>query len=666
MTTPPLSSPSGEIIDEGWRSLEKMLGELRDLTHTASSPDDFYARLMQIVVGPLGLGGGVVWQRLANGSVQAIYQQCPDVIQLLDDRESQRFHLALVEIVGRTKQSQHAAARSTVQGIVNPTSCTLLFLPIVQGARSEYVLEFFTTERIASEALTGLLSVLEAVAHQASEYHRLELTRQLELQLSGNEQLRSFALRAHAQLNLMATAMTIVNEALLVLSCERAAVLQVIGRKARLLAISGSDGFERRSEVVRSLERLGAISAVAGPLQYPTTEELPVEIERPLAAYVDQGHAQQLHLIPLERMIFDRSDQESGEANAIVGILVLERFQGTDEVSSQQVIAQFSQHAAVALDNAVLAHRWLWFRWMSNWIGEGVIRKRARAWQRSALAGLCVLVIIASLWPVRFQLAATGRINPRVRQDIFAPAAGIVTEIHIREGEQVAEDAALLTLRSPALELQISELTGKRQATEAALASARSLRLHANSTEIERARSAADEEELKATLAGLAAQYEILDQQRRALVVRSPQAGKVITRDLQQRLMGRPVNPGDLLMRIAAVDAKWQLELDLPEYRLQDLLHAQQTQSQPLKIRYLIAAAPVESHHATLESIRDAAQLNDARQPVIPLIAALDSETPPDARPQATVYAQIACGHRPLAFVWLHDIWEAITIRWWQ
>jgi hypothetical protein len=108
------------------------------------------------------------------------------------------------------------------------------------------------------------------------------------------------------------------------------------------------------------------------------------------------------------------------------------------------------------------------------------------------------------------------------------------------------------------------------------------------------------------------------------------------------------------------------LELDLPEYRLQELLHARAKSDRPLAIQYLIAAAPRASHAATLASISDAAQLSADQQPIVPVIGELVGELPGDARPEATVYAQIDCGRRPLAYVWLHDVWEAIKIRWWQ
>ena len=51
---------------------------------------------------------------------------------------------------------------------------------------------------------------------------------------------------------------------------------------------------------------------------------------------------------------------------------------------------------------------------------------------------------------------------------------------------------------------------------------------------------------------------------------------------------------------------------------------------------------------------------------IVPVIGELVGDLPDDARPEATIYAQIDCGRRPLAYVCLHDVWEAIKLRRWQ
>jgi multidrug efflux pump subunit AcrA (membrane-fusion protein) len=395
-------------------------------------------------------------------------------------------------------------------------------------------------------------------------------------------------------------------------------------------------------------------------LHYPGPKEQPLQIEQALGAYIDESHVQWLRALPLHRATADDSS-----TSEVIGILILERF-AHDPIEAPPLADAFTRHAALALDNALLAHRWLWFRWVSSWLDETKVRTQGRAWRRWAMAAVAALLVVIALWPMEFRIAATGRLMPKERQDIFAPVGGVVADVHVHEGDAVTSQTKLVTLRSPALELLISEVTGKRQAAEASLASARALRLQANATEADRARSAAQEEELKATLAGLAEQSRILAEQQTRLVARSPQPGQISTRDVERRLSGRPVNPGDLLLSVANLQGAWQLEIDLPEYRLQQVLRAQSNSAHPLHVHYLLASAPRATYTARLESISDAAQLSADQQPIVPLVANIDDAPPDDARPHATVYAQIDCGRRPLGFVWLHDVWEAIKIRWWQ
>jgi multidrug efflux pump subunit AcrA (membrane-fusion protein) len=659
----PLPATADEL-DDGWQQLEAMLASLRELARVATSAEGFYTPLLQQILAPLGMRGGIVWQRLASGSVQAICQQRPDLIQLDDDRDSQRFHLAAVEIVARGGRSEAVEPRSMLHGVANPTACTLLFAPVEVDGHCEFVIECFTDEECSAEALSGVKSLLDAIAVQAADYERTQRIRELQTLAADAEAVQSVTLGVHARLGLQATALTIVHDALRVFRCERASLLCWDGRRARLLAMSGVDSFDRRSATVRALEKLAALAAPAGELRFPNDEEQPPQVEQSLAAYIDEAHAHWLRAMPLHRHVSGEHDRPL--PNDVIGMLVLERFSGSETADTSRAGYVFVQHAALALDNALLAHRWLWFRWASSWVGEAKMRSSARVWRRWAIAALFLVMVVIGLWPVEFRIAASGRLRPQQRQDIFAPLAGIVATVHVREGQAVTTDTDLVTLRSPALELQISEVAGKRQTAEASLTSARALRLQVNATDADRARAGAQEEELKATLAGLAEQSAILEQQRMRLVVTSPQAGIISTRDVERRLIGRPVNTGDLLLNVANLQGPWQLELDLPEFRLQDVLRAQANAQNPLSVRYLLASAPNASHAAQIESISDAAQLSADQQPIVPVIAALEGKPPVDARPEATVYAQIDGGRRPLAFVWLHDVWEAVKIRWWQ
>jgi hypothetical protein len=119
-------------------------------------------------------------------------------------------------------------------------------------------------------------------------------------------------------------------------------------------------------------------------------------------------------------------------------------------------------------------------------------------------------------------------------------------------------------------------------------------------------------------------------------------------------------------MRVADVTGPWKLELELPEHRLEHVRTALASGQSALDVRFLIGASPSRAHWAELESIAGASQIDDSGRSYIPLRASVQDAGGFSARPGATVQAKIHCGRRSLAFVWLHDAWEAALARWWH
>ena len=63
-------------------------------------------------------------------------------------------------------------------------------------------------------------------------------------------------------------------------------------------------------------------------------------------------------------------------------------------------------------------------------------------------------------------------------------------------------------------------------------------------------------------------QWELYKIKQLELDVKSPINGLVVTWDLQNRLIHRPVQRGQVLLRVANPDGPWQLELHMPENRI--------------------------------------------------------------------------------------------------
>ena len=82
--------------------------------------------------------------------------------------------------------------------------------------------------------------------------------------------------------------------------------------------------------------------------------------------------------------------------------------------------------------------------------------------------------------------------------------------------------------------------------------------------------------ELNQKLISFDAQLALYKQKELELAVKSPMKGEVLTWDLQERLIDRPVSKGQILMRVADPDGPWQLELNMPENHIGPVVEYQQ------------------------------------------------------------------------------------------
>ncbi len=138
-------------------------------------------------------------------------------------------------------------------------------------------------------------------------------------------------------------------------------------------------------------------------------------------------------------------------------------------------------------------------------------------------------------------------------RDVFAVANGIVEKVHVQHGQLVQKGEVLITVRSPELEAQIEDIQGKMNTAYAESRSAeRQLQNHLSSEEKERL--AAEVVEHRAMADALEKQLTILRVKEKELQVVSPVKGKIITWQIYEKLLHRPVDAGQMLLQVAVTD----------------------------------------------------------------------------------------------------------------
>jgi multidrug efflux pump subunit AcrA (membrane-fusion protein) len=697
MTSEPVTTEAAPG-ENALHEIEHLLEGLARLARTDVAPRQFYGELVAASVRALAAIAGAVWTPRATGTWQVESHLHLDELELANNPAAQLAHERLLNeaaaadsgmLVPPHFEANADRAQSGGGSVENPSPYLLVLMPIRDEGETTAILEIVARPESSPGTQQGYLRVLSALAEIATDFQQAAQLRELRTARDQWQQLSHFAQQIHTSLDMQTTAYTLANEARRLIGCDRACVL-VQGRKLVLQAVSGTETFDPRANFVRRLEALAEAALVTGEALWveddpralaPEIETcvthgcvtygeddpraLAPEIEMPLQAYLDECHSRSVAVLPLA------AGETNGERAELLGALVIEQFHAGLPADLRSRAEVVRVHGTTALRNALELERLP--------LSDTMRRVAAASWWLQARqlprtlavsGGLLLLAAILSLWPAELRIAARGELQPAQRRDIFAPLDGVVQRIDLTHGQQVRAGEVLAVLRSPDLELQQRRVEGERQTARKrleALAAGRLGKRFTTDEELqEYRRLTAEEAEVKAELAGLAAQQIILDRQAAELTVKSPIAGEVLTWDVANLLLARPVARGQSLLLIAAASGPWVLELQLPDERAGHVLaayRAARAAGRQVPIEYMLATRPGEKLQGHIQTIARSTEADRENRPSVRVTIALDDEQLPELRPGATAVAKIDCGPHALGYVWLHDLID--TVRTW-
>jgi biotin carboxyl carrier protein len=653
-----------------WHEIEDLLDELARLSKSGATAAEFYRQLVERLVAAVGVSGGAVWSGMP-GELRLEYQVNLVGGKGLPNRDALARHQPALEEALRTREPRVVAAglgTSEGNGGTEPGEGWLILHPFQAGAAAG-VIELVERGEVTPSSGRGYLNILAAVAELAEDFHRHRELGELKARDRARRKFDEFALRVHQSLDAEQTAFAIANDARGIIGCDRVSVLVRSGAKYRCAATSGVDTVDRRARAVKLLERLVARATAGGePLWYcDGAADIADEIQQPLDQYLDESHARVLAIVPLA------APQSESDARGprVIGALVAEQFQGSlsPDVVRERTVA-VSDHSAAALANALVHSRQPLARvgrMLSGvrWLTEA----RQLPKTATALAAIGVAAALMALVPADFDVSARGEFQPQVQSEVFAPDDGVVVELLVDHGRAVHAGEPLVVLRKPELELEFRKLAGEMQTAQTRLASVRAERLeNAPLTAESRAKPrelAAEEEEIKEQLKGLAEQQKILETQREALTARSPIAGEVLTWNVKQLLEARPVARGQALVTVGDLQGPWVLELDVPDDRAGYILQARDELTRDLEVSFTLASEPGKEHRGRISYVALATELDAANEPTVLVTVDFDKSGVAGLRPGATAMARVHCGRRSIGYVWLHDLWHYVQSLWW-
>ncbi|MDY0171106.1 MAG: HlyD family efflux transporter periplasmic adaptor subunit, partial [Thermoguttaceae bacterium] len=443
--------------------------------------------------------------------------------------------------------------------------------------------------------------------------------------------LEDFTRAVYASLDPRATAYTIANEGRRLIECDRLSVALRRGNRCRIEAISGQDLFDKRSNVVRLLGDLAtAVVRTGEPVWYTgDTTNMAPQVEEAVQAYVDEAHSKTVAVLPLARPAPDEEDDptQRDDPEAPVGAIIVEQIEDSRVLPTLvQRVEVVGRHSAAALANADQYNSlFLMPVWRTLGKARWIVRARTLPKTLAITAAVVLALAMLCLWPAKFEMSSRGTLEPVIRYDVFARADGVIDAVHVEHGDVVRERQELVLLRNKDLQVARTDVLGQRNTVQQRIRSIHHLLRESRSLTVEeQSRLSGELAELDHRLRTLEDQIALLNEKLSDLTARSPIDGQVVTWELENRLIRRPVQRGQVLLRVADPAGPWQLELRLPEDRVGHIVRAQHQRYEELRrqlraaMREQSAEAADEQVDARLEAVPDdqlAPQLRELRGP---------------------------------------------------
>jgi multidrug resistance efflux pump len=663
-----------------------VIAEVERLAGGDVSEGDFFSGLLDRAITAMEAVGGLVWLVGEGGRVEPVCHAGMDRAGIAANPEAQAAHNGLVQSLLGAPAGLLVPPRAQVTGpdgaplATNATDLLVVAVPLDKAGNRAGLIEVFHHPN-ADDVQRGYLRFLERLGGVAQSYLERRQLATIDAQQAALAQVERFSRAVHESLDPVATAFVLANEARRIIGCDRVSVVVKRRRKLQLEAVSGQESVERRASAVQAIEALVRVVARAGdPLWHPDpSRELPPQIEEELEHYIDESHATALAVIPLEKprptpvikpggvdaVAVAKAEAEARSVPEPIGALVVEWFQSAAiDAGRRARVDVVAEHGKVALANA-LAHTSLPLYPLLDLAGKSRVLTTARNLPRTVAAALAAAAAIAALVfvPAELRLEGKGTLEPVHRRDVFAGIDGVVEKIEpgVEHGIAVQQGQLLATLRNTELDVAITDVIGRKAtAQEQLLATERSLK-NEKLTEAEKNRLNGERARLSREIKSLEDQQALHEKKQEDLSVRSPIDGVIVTWQVRDRLLLRPVEKGQSLMSVADKTGPWELEIHMPDDRLGHVNRAAATARQAgrdLEVDYILATDPGTRHRGTVKEIHEQAEIRGEQGNTVLVRVTIDPERhdKEELGAGASVTARIACGKRPLGYVWFHDL----------
>lgn len=650
-----------ELVEQTKQQIRNLVREIAQISKSEIGPQEFYDAVLNRIVAALAAVGGAVWTVSESGQLALEYQINLRETRLADSEEDQVKHGRLLRKVIKSGEGMLMAPQSgsgDVEEGGNPTDFLLVLGPLKTSNETAGVLEIFQRPGSSPTVQRGYLRFLMQMCELASEYLKSRKLQHFTDRQALWAQLENFTRLVHKGLDPRSTAYTIANEGRRLIECDRVSVAFNRGRKCVIEAVSGQDTFDKRSNTVALLSHLATAVVATGETVWYTgdTSMMAPQVEEAVQNYVDECHSKAVAVVPLKEP-HDATDPLAQPK--VLGALIIEQIEDSrPREGLPQRIEVVSEHSAIALAN-VREHNELFLMPVWRAIGKAkwVTEARQLPWTIAAGVTTLVVLLILFLWPANLELTAKGKLQPAVRREVFANLDGEVTRVLVKHGDMVKKDQVLAEMRNTDLDVNIFRTQGQLQGVTEQLQSA-NLRLADRTLEKqEKGRLLSEVAKLQEEQTSAEMQLSLLKSKKKQLTVTSPIDGQVTTWDVENKLFGRAVQQGSILMTVVDPQGEWEAELQMPEDRMGFINDAcREMKTDALPVEYITAMDPGSTFEGKISEIHRIAEVRGEEGNTVLIRVAINKEDVPNRRNGAVVTAKVYCGRTSLGYAWFHDL----------
>uniref|UniRef100_A0A7C2P1E6 Efflux RND transporter periplasmic adaptor subunit n=1 Tax=Schlesneria paludicola TaxID=360056 RepID=A0A7C2P1E6_9PLAN len=642
----PSSASEGAIAGLTSRTLERGLDELAQQVRGDVEPCQFFSDLLRLIVQTARADHAAVWMRNSDQTWTRLWltvQSSNGAVQS-DSTAAGPDWLAAA-----WPQAGPEVTRFAQDG----RPCTRLAGPVRQGGQPTGVLEGVWD---GAAPQTTLLPFLGAACELAGDFlvqHELRMLRRERLEWRQWEQFQAALQQANGLVRL---ATLISHDGRALTGSDRLTVVRMHGRRAHGVSVSGVDVLDPRSTTLQALERIAEILGNSQQPMWDRADAPAVGLAREVCdswRQITSGVA--VGALPL-----------AGADGWVSGVLVCERLSPTPDVSAwQKRCESLVRFAAPAWSAAVER---------SLGILGRLARRRQRLATRSVKWGIAAalvagIAVALAVIPAEQVVTGEGELLPDRRRDVFASTSGLVREVCVQHGEEVAQGQTLVLLRDPQAELELTRVVGELATIRTRLGVIQAARIAAltsgGDAGLRAQQLTAEEEELKQRLQSLTRQQSLLEEQRASWNLQSPIAGQVLTWDLESRLVGRPVERGQVLLTVGDVAGDWIVEARIREGDIGPVWQAVQAADAPVPVDFVTTMDARTVRRGVIREVARTAEIDDRGDSTLRVTIAFDRSQPGPLRPGATVLPRIHCGRASLGYVWFHRLFDAVSRQWW-